>query len=283
MSEDKQTTQIALFKGREIRKTIHNNEWWFSITDVIAVLTDSADTKQYIKKMRKRDPELNSYWGTMCTPLELIAPDGKKRQTNCSNTEGVFRIIQSVPSPKAEPFKRWLAKVGYERIQEIEDPELATRRTRTLYKAKGYPDDWIEKRMRSIAIREELTDEWKERGIKEQKNYAILTSEISKAAFGITPSQYKRLKGLKRENLRDHMNDLELIFSMLGEAATTEITRNRNAQGFDKNKQAAIEGGSVAGTARKQLEAKSGKKVVSGKNYLPADKRVKKIKGSQAD
>ena len=283
MSEDKQTTQIALFKGREIRKTIHNNEWWFSITDVIAVLTDSADTKQYIKKMRKRDPELNSYWGTICTPLELIAPDGKKRQTNCSNTEGVFRIIQSVPSPKAEPFKRWLAKVGYERIQEIEDPELATRRTRTLYKAKGYPDDWIEKRMRSIAIREELTDEWKERGIKEQKNYAILTSEISKAAFGITPSQYKRLKGLKRENLRDHMNDLELIFSMLGEAATTEITRNRNAQGFDKNKQAAIEGGSVAGTARKQLEAKSGKKVVSGKNYLPADKRVKKIKGSQAD
>jgi hypothetical protein len=175
-----------------------------------------------------------------------------------------------------------LAKVGYERVQEIEDPELATKRTRVLYKAKGYPDDWVEKRMRSIAIREELTDEWKDRGVKEQKDYAILTAEISKAAFGITPCEYKKLKGLKRQNLRDHMNDLELIFSMLGEAATTEITRNRDAQGFGENKQAAIEGGSVAGTARKELEAKSGKKVVSGKNYLP-DKKVKKFKSNQID
>jgi hypothetical protein len=203
-----ETTKIAVFKGREVRKTIHKNEWWFSITDVVAALTDSADTKQYIKKMRQRDPQLNSNWGTICTPLDLPAPDGKIRKSNCANTEGIFRIIQSIPSPKAEPFKRWLAKVGYERIQEIENPELGTKRTRALYKAKGYPDGWIEKRMRGIAIREELTDEWKERGVKEEPEYAILTAEISKATFELTPSQYKRLKGLKRENLRDHMNDL---------------------------------------------------------------------------
>jgi len=211
----------------------------------------------------------------------MTAKDGRKRKMNSANTEGLFRIIQSIPSPKAEPFKRWLAKVGYERIQEIENPELATKRTRALYKAKGYSDDWIEKRMRSISIREELTDEWKGRGIKEHKDYAILTAEISKAAFGVTPSEYKKIKGLKRQNLRDHMNDLELIFSMLGEAATTEITRNRDTQGFDENKRAAIEGGSVAGTARKELETKSGKKIVSGKNYLP-DKKVKKLKSNQS-
>jgi len=170
-----ETTKIAVFKGKQIRKTIHGNEWWFSITDVVAALTDSTDTKQYVKKMRQRDPELSSYWGTICTPLELIAPDGKKRETNCANTEGIFRIIQSMPSPKAEPFKRWLAKVGYERIQEIEDPELGTKRTRALYKTKGYSDGWIEKRMRGIAIREELTDEWKKRGVKQETEYAILT------------------------------------------------------------------------------------------------------------
>jgi DNA-damage-inducible protein D len=274
MSE--QSNQIALFQGKEIRKTIHNNEWWFSVSDVVEALTDSKDSKQYIKRIRSRDPELNSNWGTICTPLEMTAKDGKKRRINSANTEGMFRIIQSIPSPKAEPFKRWLARVGYERVQEIEDPELATKRTRAIFKAKGYPDDWIEKRMRSIAIREELTDEWKNRGVAEQKDYAILTAEISKAAFGITPSEYKKLKGLKRQNLRDHMNDLELIFSMLGEAATTEITRNRDTQGFDENKQAAIEGGSVAGTARKDLEAKSGKKVVSKENYLP-EKSKKKL------
>jgi len=282
MADIEQSTQIALFKGKEIRKTIHDNEWWFSVSDVIEALTDSRDVKQYIKRMRSRDPELNSNWGTICTPLEMIAKDGRKRKINSANTEDIFRIIQSIPSPKAEPFKRWFAKVGYERVQEIEDPELATKRTRALYKAKGYPDDWVEKRMRSIAIREELTDEWKDRGVKEQKNYAILTAEISKAAFGITPSEYKKIKGLKRQNLRDHMNDLELIFSMLGEAATTEITRNRDVQGFNENKQTAIEGGSVAGTARKELEAKSGKKVVSGKNYLPG-KKIKKLKGNQID
>ncbi|MHC5145970.1 MAG: BRO-N domain-containing protein [Planctomycetota bacterium] len=282
MSDGEQSMRIALFKGREIRKVIHDNEWWFSVSDVVEAITDSKDAKQYIKRMRSRDSELNSYWGTICTPLEMTAMDGKKRQINCANTEGMFRIIQSIPSPKAEPFKRWLAKVGYERVQEVENPELATKRTRVLYKAKGYPDDWIEKRMRSIAIREELTDEWNNRGVKEQRDYAILTAEISKAAFGVTPSEYKKIKGLKHQNLRDHMNDLELIFSMLGEAATTEIARNKDTQGFDENRQAAIEGGSVAGTARKQLEAKSGKKVVSGKNYLP-DKKIKKLKSSQID
>ena len=196
----------------------------------------------------------------------------------CWNTEGMFRLIQSIPSPKAEPFKRWLARVGYERVQEIEDPELATKRTRALYKAKGYSDDWIEKRMRSIAIRDELTDEWKKRGVKEQKEYAILTAEISKAAFGLTPTEYAELKKLKRENLRDHMTDLELIFSMLGEASTTEIARNRDAQGFAQNEQAAHEGGSVAGNARRDLEKKSGRKVVTNENYISLTHAAKKSK-----
>lgn len=201
-------TSMAVFRGKEIRKTIYRNEWWFSVSDVVEALTDSADPRQYIKKMRQRDPELNAYWGTNCTLLEILASDGKMRDTNCANTEGIFRIIQSIPSPKAEPFKRWLAKVGYERVQEIEDPELGTKRTRALYKAKGYSDDWIEKRMRGIAIREELTDEWKKREVREKREYEILTAEIAKAAFGVTPGEHKKLKGLKRENLRDHMNDL---------------------------------------------------------------------------
>lgn len=270
-------TRIAVFKGKEIRKTIHNNEWWFSVADVISVLTESADVRQYIKKMRQRDPQLDSYWGTICTPLELLAPDGKKRETNCSNTEGIFRIIQSVTSPKAEPFKRWLAKVGYERIQEIEDPEIGTKRTKALYRAKGYSDHWIERRMRGIAIRAELTDEWKNRGIKEDTEYSILTAEISKATFGLTPSEYMNLKGLKRENLRDHMSDLELIFNMLGEAATTEITRNRNAQGFIENKDTARRGGKIAGDARKKLEKESGRKVITSENYLDQPEVVKRI------
>ena len=270
-------TNIAVFKGKEIRKTIHKNEWWFSVSDVVEALTDSADPKQYIKKMRQRDPELNSYWGTICTPLEITAPDGKMRETNCANTEGIFRIIQSIPSPRAEPFKRWLAKVGYERVQEIEDPELGTKRTRALYKAKGYSDDWIEKRMRGIAIREELTDEWKNRDVTREKEYAILTSEIAKAAFGITPGKHKKIKGLKRENLRDHMNDLELIFSMLGEAATTEITRVDDAKGFQESRHAARKGGEVAGKARKDLEQKTGKRVVSRENYLTTSQGLKKI------
>ncbi len=271
-------THLAVFKGKKIRRTLHNNEWWFSVADIVEALTDSADSRQYIKKMRQRDPEMDSYWGTICTPLELIAPDGKKRETNCANTEGIFRIIQSIPSPKAEPFKRWLAKVGYERVEEIEDPELATKRTKALYRAKGYSDAWIEKRMRGIAIRAELTDEWKKRGVGSDPEYAILTAEISKAAFGMTPSEYKEFKGLKRENLRDHMHDLELIFSMLGEAATTEIARRHDSQGFDENKTAAHKGGRIAGDARTKLEQETGRRISSRENYLLETEGTKRLK-----
>ncbi len=207
----------------------------------------------------------------------MKAKDGKMRSTDVADTETLLRIVQSIPSPKAEPFKRWLAKAGYERLEEIEDPELASKRAREIYKAKGYPEDWIEKRMRSIAIREELTDEWSHRGIEEGREYAILTAEISRATFGLSPSEYKKVKNLKRENLRDHMNDLELIFSMLGEASTTKIARAKDAQGFEENEDAAVAGGSIAGNARKALEKESGEKVVTADNYLPPEK--KKIKG----
>ncbi|MBW2596678.1 MAG: Bro-N domain-containing protein [Deltaproteobacteria bacterium] len=268
-------TSIAVFRGKGIRKTIHNNEWWFVIADVVSVLTDSANPPGYIKDMRRRDKELSKGWGQIATPL-LIETSGGTQKVNCANTEGIFRIIQSIPSPKAEPFKRWLAKVGYERVQEIEDPELATKRTRALYKAKGYSDDWIEKRMRGIAIREELTDEWKNREVRRETEYAILTAEIAKAAFGVTPSEHKKLKGLIRENLRDHMTDLELIFSMLGEAATTEITRVDDARGFQESKRAAHKGGEVAGKARKDLEQKTRKKVVSPENYLDIPQKKRK-------
>lgn len=273
---------IKLFESKQIR-TVWNDEdkkWYFAIVDVVEVLTESVNPKDYIKKMRRRDEQLNSNWGTICPPLELIAKDGRKRKIQCANAEGLLRIIQSIPSPKAEPFKRWLAKVGYERLEEIENPELASKRTREIYKSKGYSDKWIEKRMRSIAIRDELTDEWQKRGVKEQIEYAILTAEISKATFGLTPSEYREVKGLKRQNLRDHMNDLELIFSMLGEASTTEITRNTNAIGFPENKIAAKKGGKIAGDARIALEKESGKKVISNENYLP-EKKTSKLKGKK--
>lgn len=269
-------TKIAVFRGKEVRKTIHQDEWWFVVEDVVTVLTDSSDPKQYINRMRQRDPELAKGWVQFVHTLAIVTPGGSQ-QMNCANTEGIFRIIQSVPSPKAEPFKRWLAKVGYERIQEIEDPEIATKRTRALYKAKGYPDDWIEKRMRGIAIREELTDEWQQRGVKEDTEYSILTAEISKATFGMTPTEYKAFKGLNRQNLRDHMNDLELIFSMLGEAATTEIARHKDSQGFDENREAARKGGTIAGGARKKLEKESGKRVSTKQNYLKDPKAKKRI------
>jgi DNA-damage-inducible protein D len=274
--------RIALFQRKEVRRVIHNNEWWFVITDVVAALTDSADASDYLKKLRKRDPQLAESFkggGQIAPPLGLeFDTAGGRQMLQCWNTEGLFRLIQSIPSPKAEPFKRWLARIGYERIQEIEDPELATKRTRALYQAKGYSADWIEKRMRSIAIRDELTDEWKKRGVKEQREYAILTAEISKATFGLTPTEYAEFKRLKRENLRDHMTDLELIFSMLGEAATTEIARTRDTQGFPQNKQAAHSGGKVAGNARRELEKKSGRKVVTSENYLALTQAAKKAK-----
>lgn len=259
-------TQIALFKKKEIRKTIHGNEWWFVIVDVIAALTDSVDPKQYLQNMLNRDEELAKGWGQIEHPLSIKTAGGLQK-IRCANTEGIFRIVQSIPSPKAEPFKRWLARVGYERVQEIEDPELATKRTRMLYKLKGYPDSWIEKRMRGIAIREELTDEWKNRGAREARDFEILTAEISKATFGVTPAEYKNLKGLKRENLRDHMNDFELIFNMLGERATTEIHRNEDSQGISKLKEDAEIGGGIAGGARKQLEKKLNRSIVSPENF----------------
>ena len=249
------------------------------MVDVVEALTDSAKPSVYwsvMKERVKKDDGIQLF--TICKQLKLESSDGKRYKTDCANTEGIFRIIQSIPSPKAEPFKRWLAKVGYERVQEIEDPEVATKRTRLLYKAKGYSEDWIDKRMRGIAIRETLTDEWNKRGVKEQKEYAILTAEISKAAFGMTPKEYKKFKGLERENLRDHMNDLELIFNMLGEASTTEIARNKDARGFEENKKEARQGGSVAGKARKDLEEKSGKKVSSNENYLQNPEGLKKLK-----
>ncbi|HEY9160746.1 MAG TPA: Bro-N domain-containing protein [Desulfomonilia bacterium] len=271
-------TKLVVFQSKEIRRTLVNDEWWFVVVDVVEALTDTVNASDYIKKMRSRDAELSKGWGQIVTPLSIETQGGIQKM-NCANTEGIFRIIQSIPSPKAEPFKRWLAKVGYERVQEIEDPELATKRTRELYKAKGYSDDWIEKRMRGIAIRAELTDEWKDRGVKGEPEYAILTAEISKAAFGLTPSEYKKQKGHKRENLRDHMNDLELIFSMLSEAATTEITRKHNAQGLPENKVAARKGGRIAGEAREKLEAETGSKVVSKENYLAEPEKLKRLKG----
>jgi len=238
--------------------------WWFSILDVVAVLAETPVPKTYWAKMKERDGEMSQpfpFW----EQLKLKASDGKMRETDCADTEGIFRIIQSIPSPKAEPFKRWLAKVGFERVKEIEDPELATKRTRVLYKLKGYPDSWIEKRMRGIAIREELTDEWQNRGAKLKKDYEILTAEISKASFGLTPGQYKKLKGLKRENLRDHMDDFEFIFNMLGEKSTTEIHKTENSKGIPKLKADAKRGGNIAGVARKQLEKELGRTVVSKK------------------
>ncbi len=272
-------TKIAVFRKKEVRRTIYKNEWWFSIVDVVEALTDSVNSRDYWYKMKIRvKGEENIQLSTICRQLKLESSDGKKYETDCANTEGMLRIIQSIPSPKAEPFKRWLAKVGFERIKEIEDPELATKRTRAIYKAKGYSNAWIEKRIRGIEVRETLTDEWKNRKVKEGKEYAILTAEISKATFGMTPTEYQKFKKLKKENLRDHMNDLELIFTMLGEASTTEIAKNRNAQGFLENKIASKKGGKIAGDARKKLEKESGKKVSTKKNYLSLSESRKGLK-----
>lgn len=268
------TTKIALFQKREVRKVLYNKEWWFVVEDVVLALIDSNDPKQYIQRMKLRDEELAKGWVQFVHTLEVKTAGGRQ-QMNCANTEGIFRIVQSIPSPKAEPFKRWLAKVGYERVQEIENPELATKRTRMIYKIKGYPDGWIEKRMRGIEIRETLTDEYKKHGVEHERDFEILTAEIAKATFDLTPSQHKKLKGLKRENLRDHMGDLELIFSMLGEAASTEITRVEHPRDIGSHKKVAKRGGGVAGTARRQMEKETGKKIVSKDNFLPKYKNQK--------
>lgn len=262
-------THIVLFKGKKVRKTLHNNEWWFSVVDVVEVLTDTINARDYWFKMKVRVKSEDGFeLSTVCRQLKLEAPDGKMRETDCADTEGMFRIIQSIPSPKAEPFKRWLAKVGFERMKEIENPELATKRTRSLYKLKDYPDDWIEKRMRGIAIREELTEEWQKRGAEEDKDYEILTAEISKATFGVTPAEYKNLKGLKRQNLRNHMDDFELIFTMLGERSMTEIHRVEDSKGLPKLKSDVKAGGEIAGGARKKLEERLGRSIVTKRNFL---------------
>jgi len=280
-------SNLIIFQDKKVRRIWDESsqKWYFSIVDVIEVLTDSPNPRKYWSVLKTRLKKEDSELTTICSQLKMQSDDGKFYNTDVANTEGLLRIIQSVPSPKAEPFKRWLAKVGYERLEEIENPELATKRMREIYKQKGYSDEWIEKRARGIAVRDELTEEWKKRGVKEHLEYAILTSEISKATFGMTPSEYKKFKALDKpnDNLRDHMTDLELIFTMLGEASTTEIAKKKDAQGLPENKKAAIEGGTVAGNARKELEDKSGTKVSTKANYkeLPeAIIRKKKISGN---
>jgi DNA-damage-inducible protein D len=268
--------QIALFRGKKIRRTIFNKEWYFSVVDVVEALTDSPTPRQYWGKVKQRefiDVQLSPIW----VQLKLEAADGKKYETDCANTEMMFRIVQSITSPKAEPLKRWLAKVGYERMQEIENPQLATKRTRLLYKLKGYPEDWIEMRMRGIVIREELTDEWQKRGAERDVDYEILTAEITKATFGVTPKEYKNLKGLKKENLRDHMAEMELILTMLGETTTKEIHKTKDSQGVPRLKDDARVGGQIAGSARKQIERKLGRSIVSKNNFLK-NKEPKKLK-----
>ncbi|ODS36414.1 MAG: phage antirepressor protein [Candidatus Altiarchaeales archaeon WOR_SM1_86-2] len=277
---------LVVFRGKQIRRTWQDDEWYFSVVDVVEVLTDSIKPRDYWYRLKKRELESSGIeLSTFCRHLKLLAPDGKMRLTDCADTENVFRIIQSIPSPKAEPFKRWLARVGYERIQEIENPELAQERAKEYYELKGYPKDWIEKRLRGIAIRQELTDEWNQRGVEERKDYAILTNEISKATFDVSIQEHKGIKGLdarfKNQNLRDHMTDLELIFTMLGEASTTEIARSKDARGLGENVGAARKGGKIAGDARRKLEYESGKKVVSSENYLEITGKVRKLENKK--
>ena len=267
---------LVVFEGKNIRRKWFNDEWWFVATDIIAAIIDSKDPSGYLKDMRRRDEGFAKGWGQIATPL-LIDTSGGKQNMNCVSVKGAFRLIQSIPSPKAEPFKLWLAQVGYERVEEIRNPELAQKRMKELYTSKGYSEDWIEKRVRGIAIRDELTDEWKKRGVQEERDYAILTAEISKATFGMTPSEYKEFKGLKNENLRDHMNDLELIFNMLGERVTTEITKKEDKQGLPDCKDAAKRGGKVAGNARKETEKEIKGSILSDENYLGSPEKIKRI------
>jgi len=270
-------TAIVLFKEKTIRRIWYKEEWWFVVVDVVSALTDSVNPTDYIKKIRNRDKELAQGWGQIVTPL-LVGTEGGNQKANCANTEGILRIIQSIPSPKAEPFKRWLAKVGYERIQEIEDPALAQERMKQLYEQKGYSKEWIDKRLRSIAIRQNLTDEWQERGITSEQDYAILTAEISKATFGMTPTEYRNHKNLPQKskaNLRDHMTELELIFTMLGEKVTTEISHQEKPKDMSTHKKVAQRGGKVAGNARKETEKELGKSIISSNNYLKLSEHEK--------
>ncbi|MBI2669500.1 Bro-N domain-containing protein [Candidatus Woesearchaeota archaeon] len=275
----KQNNALVVFEGMDVRRIWHNNEWWFSVVDAVRVLTESIDAKDYWYRLKQRELESSGIeLSTFCRQLKLMAEDGKMRETDCATTEALLRIVQSIPSPKAEPFKLWLAKVGYERVQEIQNPELAQKRMKELYRAKGYSDDWIERRVRGIAIRDELTDEWDKRGVKTEREYSILTAEISKATFGMTPGEYAKFKGLKRENLRDHMNDLELIFTLLGEKVSTEITQTEDAQGYQQVEDAAKRGGKVAGNARMETEKELKRPITSPENYLETPEKTKKIK-----
>ena len=272
-------THIAIFKGKAIRRKLIENKWFFSVVDIVGALTDSENPRDYWYKMKIREKESSeAELSTFCRQLKLIAEDGKLRETDVADTEGIFRIIQSIPSKKAEPFKRWLAKVGYERIQEIENPELAQERMKKLYELKGYSQEWIDKRLRGIAVRQNLTEEWKKRGVEEETDFAILTAEISKAAFGLTPSEYKEVKGLKNENLRDHMTSLELIFSMLGEASTAEIEKVQNPHEFEEHLEVSNKGGNIARNARIELESETRQPVVSDENYLDESEKIKKKK-----
>ena len=270
--------KLVVFQSKAIRRIWHKEEWWFSVIDVVGVLTESENPSSYWRTLKTRLKKEGSQVATECSKLKLIAPDGKKYNTDCANTEIIFRLIQSIPSKKAEPFKQWLAKVGYERIQEIENPELAAERARQYYRELGYSNDWIAKRLQSIEVRGELTDEWKDRGVKEGLEYAILTAEISRATFGLAPSEYKKLKNLKRENLRDHMTNLELIFTMLGEESTKQKAIKKDAEGFEENKDAAIKGGTSAGKALDAYEKDTGEKVVTDKNFKHQISEAKKQK-----
>lgn len=268
---------LVVFQGAKIRRTWHDDKWYFSVVDTVGALTDSSIPRRYWSDLKNNLYEEGFELYDNIVQLKLLSSDGKNYNTDCANTESMFRIIQSIPSKKAEPFKRWLAKVGYERVQEIEDPELAQKRMKEIYKLKGYSNEWIEKRTRGIAIRDELTDEWHERGISSQREYSILTAEISRATFGLTPGEYKKFKKLKKENLRDHMDDIELILTMLGEATTTRFTRDKDSQQFPELKNDAKDGGDVAGATRKDIEGKLGDSVVSSDNYLETPEKTKRI------
>ncbi|MCC7574672.1 Bro-N domain-containing protein [Candidatus Woesearchaeota archaeon] len=279
MNQNNKTNNLVVFQNKKIRRIRYNEEWFFSVVDVVRVLTDSSDAKDYWYRLKKRESEVGVELSTNCRQLKLESSDGKFYATDCANTKSLFRIIQSIPSKKAEPFKQWLAQVGYERIEEIENPELGQDRIKNYYELKGYPKEWIDKRLRGIAIRQELTQEWKNRDIKTEQEFAILTNEISKATFGKTIPEYKEFKQLqkKNQNLRDHMTDLELIFTMLGEASTTVITKEKDSQGFQECKNSANKGGNVAKRAREDLEKNLGKSVISEDNFLPKQKSKKKL------
>ena len=268
---------LVVFQGEGIRRTWFNDEWWYVATDIIAILTDSKDPKGYLKDMKRRDKSFSYGWGQIATLLPIMTAGGIQK-LNCVSTKGAFRLVQSIPSKKSEPFKQWLAHVGYERVQEIEDPELAQNRVKEYYELKGYPKEWIDKRLRGIAIRQELTDEWKQRDISSDKEFAILTNEISRVTFGKTIKQYKEFKGLNKQNLRDHMSDWELILTMVSEKATTDITIAKNAEGFKECKQSAKEGGQIAHNTLKEIEQKTGKSIVSEQNFLDLDKKKLKNK-----